>query len=94
VKQDVFETLSEAEAATVRANASDTGKRPYSPVTRALLDGNTVFLVGRNSYNTKTFTGHGKRLRSSRGERNGTSGVYIWLEDLKPAEPELVGLKS
>jgi hypothetical protein len=80
---DVFETLSDAEALTVRENSSGTGKRPYSPVTKALLEGDTIFLVGRMSYNTKTFNGKGKRLRSSRGERNGQTGVYIWLEDLK-----------
>jgi hypothetical protein len=80
--KDNFETLDAKEAASVKENASSTGKRPYSAVTKALLAGDTVFLIGRTSYNTKTFTSQGKRLRSSRGERSGQAGVYIWLEDL------------
>lgn len=80
---DVFDVLNETEAATIRANASTNGKRPYSPVTKALLEGQTVFLVGRSSYNTKTFTKLGKRLRTSRGQRNGRDGTYLWLEDIK-----------
>lgn len=79
---DEFETLSDAEAKKVRENASDTGRRPFSPVTKALLAGDTVFLASRQSYNTKTFTKLGKRLRTSRGERNDRPGVYLWLEDI------------
>jgi hypothetical protein len=86
--KDIFETLSPDEAKIIQGNASETGRRPYSPVTKALLDGNTVFLAGRQSYNTKTFTNKGKRLRSNRGERNGVAGVYIWLEDLPEVPKE------
>lgn len=79
--KDEFEVLDAKESAAVRENASQTGRRPFSPVTKALLAGETVFLIGRQSYNTKTFTALGKRLRSNRAERNGRAGVYIWLED-------------
>lgn len=78
---DEFDVLTEAEAEKIRANASTNGRRPYSPVTKALLEGQTVFLIGRTSYNTKTFAALGKRLRTARGERNGRSGTYLWLED-------------
>jgi hypothetical protein len=80
--QDIFVTIDPQEAAQVKAEASTTGNRPFSPVTKALLAGDTVFLVARTSYNTKTFTKLGKRLRSHRGERDGKQGVYIWLEDM------------
>lgn len=79
---DEFDVLTADEALAIRANASTNGKRPYSPVTKALIEGQTVFLVGRNSYNTKTFTKLGKRLHTARGERNGREGVYIWLADV------------
>lgn len=81
MSNDLFDVIDEAEAAAIKENASTTGKRPFSPVTKALLAGQTVFLVNRNSYNTKTFTKAGKRLRSARGERNGKTGVYVWLEN-------------
>lgn len=79
---DEFDVLDATEATAVKSGASTTGRRPFSPVTKALLAGETVFLIGRQSYNTKTFVKQSKRLRSSRGERNGRDGVYIWLEDL------------
>lgn len=83
---DVFTVLEPKEAAQVHEHASTNGKRPYSAVTKALLAGNTIFLANRTSYNTKTFTGKGKRVRTSRGERDGQPGVYIWLDDVAPVE--------
>lgn len=77
---DEFDVLDEKEAKAIQENASNNGRRPYSPVTKALLEGQTVFLVGRGSFNTKTFTKFGKRLRTNRGIRNEREGTYLWLE--------------
>ena len=78
--KDTFQVLTDAEASEIKKNASTSGRRPYSEVTKALLEGETVFLVNRDSYNTKTFSNQGLRLRTSRGDRNGVKGMYIWVE--------------
>lgn len=78
---DEFELITDVEAKEIRSNASNNGNRPLSPVTKALLAGETVFLVGRTSFNTKTVDKMNKRLHTHRGERGGRAGVYLWLED-------------
>lgn len=81
--QTEFEVLDKTEATDIHEAASTNGHRPLSPITKALLEGQTVFLIGKGSYGTKTFEKMGKKLKSMRGERNGKNGVYVWLVEIE-----------
>ena len=58
--------------------------RPMSPITLALLDGKTIFVVGERDWAfRKTLSSRGRRLHTRRAERDGVKGVYLWTEEIK-----------
>lgn len=57
--------------------------RPFSPLTVALLAGNTIWVAKEGDWAfRKTLNAHGKRLRTRRAERDGVKGMYLWTEEL------------
>lgn len=61
------------------------GRPPTSPLTQALLEGQTVFIPGAKKTWGNIYTlakNHNKKARTKHTEINGEEGTLIWFEDV------------
>jgi hypothetical protein len=63
------------------------GRAPKNKLSRALLNGQTIFIQGENKTFGSLYTlakNHNKRCVTQRTEINNERGTLIWFEDLEP----------
>ena len=84
---DTVEVVTDEEAAIIRSQPTiQPPTREAAPHILALREGAMLFIPGEGDTSWHARLGdwprrHGKRVRQRRGERNGTAGHFVWLEE-------------